>query len=40
MVFVGHGVLWPMFFARKYDFNKEVSKAQMAQLLVNPMFFV
>ena len=36
----GHGVLWPMFFAQKYDFNKEMGKAQMAQILVNPMFYV
>jgi hypothetical protein len=33
-------VLWPMFFASELDFNKEMGKAMMAQLLVNPMFFV
>ena len=37
----GHGTLWPLYFARHHDFNKsELGKAQMAQLLVNPMFYV
>ncbi len=37
----GHGTLWPLYFARYHDFNKsELGKAQMAQLLVNPMFYV